>query len=822
MSRPKVGDVVASPDDVLGIALSLARAGWYVFPVLVKVQDDEGRTDKQPLTPFTSEGGSSIDPEQIATWWGQWRNAWPGIYMRGSGLLVVDVDVPKGTDERDGRANLAAAGLDLPKSLRVKTLSGGRHHYFATPTPYPDDLTITKNDPVAGVDLRAGNGYTVWWGDALVGRPVLDRAPDWAIEAATRDPGAYARGGGDVDTLYARMLPGKPSKRLRAVLDDVTDEGMSHDDMLATVTQLVKYAADRGARTAYDEARETYTANYPGYARAWDEATKGSVGALGVPPLRIPLTKPERKALAKKQAGSVGKPDTDPDAQAVVRPAPTTAANHPSAGFRDLNDGPLAEEVTERLRERWAYGRTTGLIRYRDHVWHPSDVDVFTEHVRLALRDVLEVELRYASKRGDDKRVAMVAGLASRRRQSAVAAVARGILANDPVETDAHPDLLNVANGVVHLATGALTEHDPLLYFTKKAPVGYDPKAVDPVWNRALESLPPKVAAWLQVRMGQACTGHTPDDAKMPLLEGSGQNAKSTLLDAIRKALGEYAVTVSDRLLLANPGDHPTELTDLMGARLAVIEELPEGRNLNVKRLKDVLGTATLTARRIRADNVSWAATHSIVLSTNYRPIVAETDHGTWRRLALVTFPYRYLDESRELVARNDRRADPSVQQHLNAAPNAAVLAWLVQGARTWYGNGKKMPPPPKRVAADTHDWRLDADPVLSYVGHRLELAPGHAIPAGDLVVDYNAYLESRSQRPWSEQTIAQRFADHVALPDVVKREVSYDEVTPSRSVKALGRVGRKGQAWVGVRFVLDDPVVPVSPEVATYAAGQV
>ena len=49
-----------------------------------------------------------------------------------------------------------------------------------------------------------------------------------------------------------------------------------------------------------------------------------------------------------------------------------------------------------------------------------------------------------------------------------------------------------------------------------------------------------------------------------------------------------------------------------------------------------------MTARLIRHDNVTWEATHSLFLTTNYLPRIDETDHGTWRRLAMVRFPYRF------------------------------------------------------------------------------------------------------------------------------------------------------------------------------------
>ena len=78
----------------------------------------------------------------------------------------------------------------------------------------------------------------------------------------------------------------------------------------------------------------------------------------------------------------------------------------------------------------------------------------------------------------------------------------------------------------------------------------------------------------------------------------AGENGKTTVLVAVTKTLShDIAVTVSDRILTARPGDHPTELMSLRGARLAFREEFPELGHLNAKRLKTVVGTERIVAR---------------------------------------------------------------------------------------------------------------------------------------------------------------------------------------------------------------------------------
>ena len=100
--------------------------------------------------------------------------------------------------------------------------------------------------------------------------------------------------------------------------------------------------------------------------------------------------------------------------------------------------------------------------------------------------------------------------------------------------------------------------------------------------------------------------------------------------DGIMKATGlDYAVMVPDRALLARPSDHPTELMTIRGARLAIMEELPELGHLNVKRLKTVCGTVLLLF--VAALGAMGSAIISGLLGAGVASVVAPWSTGVWR-----------------------------------------------------------------------------------------------------------------------------------------------------------------------------------------------
>ncbi len=238
-----------------------------------------------------------------------------------------------------------------------------------------------------------------------------------------------------------------------------------------------------------------------------------------------------------------------------------------------LDDSRLAEHTGSALQDRYCWSGGLGWLTFNGKVWKPATEATVTEAVRLVFGDVIRAEADTA----DADRIKRLAALRTVGKIRAVVGLLRGILEVPPDEFDRHPDLLNVNNGVVDLTTGRLLPHDAALRLTKVSPVNFKPDARSADWDQALRALPREVADWLQVRFGQAATGHMTSDDVMPVLQGNGSNGKSTVVEAIRAALGDHAVIVPERVLLANPSDHPTELTTLHGARLALIEETPRG-----------------------------------------------------------------------------------------------------------------------------------------------------------------------------------------------------------------------------------------------------
>lgn len=480
--------------------------------------------------------------------------------------------------------------------------------------------------------------------------------------------------------------------------------------------------------------------------------------------------------------------------EALSAYATERAPEAPSARDAQFTDAFMTDTVcAEALEGYFLYARGMGWMRYDGSRWLETGEAVLVEEIRQWAKSHWEEVLdEYKKDQSKDVRARMDGWkqILTSGRLKALASLVRGPLHAEAAEFDAYPDLLNCPNGVVDLRTGELLEPDPSYRMTKATGVPYVPEYDDPDFRQALCALPMDVQSWYQVRMGQAFTGHMPPDDRMLVQQGTGENGKSTLAVPITRAAGSYHVLVSDRVILGNADQHPTELMELRGARVALMEETPEARQLNVQQLKKVVGTPQITARKIRQDSVTFDATHSLFVNTNFAPAVAETDHATWRRLSLVRFPFTFRSRPEDVISETDRLGDPALRERCMTQPGPAMaaLVWAVAGAVAWYQAGKVFPELPDRITADTMDWRRRGDLMLTFVEDRLQMDDSYTATTQDLFQAFGAWLQTTGHKPWTQRLFTDRFSAH---DQVVMNRVEHQRRKVNGSVKRY---------WSGVR----------------------
>jgi putative DNA primase/helicase len=423
---------------------------------------------------------------------------------------------------------------------------------------------------------------------------------------------------------------------------------------------------------------------------------------------------------------------------------------HRPDGSRPLTDLGNAERLVARhgrdIHYCHAWGRWLVWDRRR---WRGDDTGAAERLAVRTVRSIYREAERAPTKEGSDAIAAHARRSESRQRIESMLALARsqpGVPVR-PDDLDRDPWLLNVANGTIDLRTGELRKHRREDLATRLAPVDYDEQARAPLWDAFLARILPDgdVRAYMRRWMGYALTGVIREHV-LVIAHGSGANAKTTFVDAGRRALGDYARTIPAEVLLARTHDaHPTERAQLLGVRLAITSESDQGRRLDEGTVKTLTGGDRITARFMRQDFFEFSPTHKLILMTNHKPRIRGTDVGIWRRIMLVPFP----------VVIPEAERDPALPERI-ATETPGILAWAVRGCLEWQARGLA---PPAAVREATASYQRDEDTLGEYLAERTVADAAARTSAADLHRDYVAWAERAGVRPAGQRDLAEALA---------------------------------------------------------------
>jgi len=279
---------------------------------------------------------------------------------------------------------------------------------------------------------------------------------------------------------------------------------------------------------------------------------------------------------------------------------------------------------------------------------------------------------------------------------------------------------------------------------SKLSPVEFDPGATAPRWTSFLEEIlggDDDMLRYLQLVTGHALSGDVSNQT-LYFLYGAGANGKSSYVNGVRAALGEYGSQgAPDLLTVRNFPEHPTIVADLSGVRFLSCSEVGEGKRLAETLLKQLTGGDVIKARRMHKDYSEWTPTHKIFLSANHKPVIKGTDLAIWRRIRLIPFTVTIPPE----------RQDPHLGQRL-ATEASGILNWLLEGCLLAQELGLQ---PPETVLAATEQYREQSDILGEFLAQCCETDRRFEVERKALNAAYAAWCEREGEKPVSSWTLA-------------------------------------------------------------------
>ena len=252
-------------------------------------------------------------------------------------------------------------------------------------------------------------------------------------------------------------------------------------------------------------------------------------------------------------------------------------------------------------------------------------------------------------------------------------------------------------------------------------------------WSDFLECKVPDPAErlWLQCAVGCSATGHTSEEM-VPFIFGQGSTGKSTFIETIAKALGEYARRTSSRHIASARGQTANEnaiksaLAMSAHCHMLIMNETTPNARLDTAMLNEITGGDTIEVRRLHHDPIQVTPRFCLWLVGNHKPRITGKHDAVFRRLRMIEFRVQHMGADMDIALK------ASLQR---PARLAETLAWIAEGARIWHESG--MPALTAKMEQALVEYQTDADVIGQW--HRICCVPAADPSASTSLSDLHA-----------------------------------------------------------------------------------
>lgn len=350
--------------------------------------------------------------------------------------------------------------------------------------------------------------------------------------------------------------------------------------------------------------------------------------------------------------------------------------------------------------------------------------------------------------------------------------------------------LLGVRNGVIDLRTGELRSRRPEDMIFTILDVEYDPNADDSVLRSTVLAAmadDTEMVSYLQKLLGYAITGEVSEEVFV-VFTGSGRNCKGVLTQLLSRLLGQFYKELNPAIIVERMVSNvDAERGKLLGARLAVFNELKAGEKLKTNEVQLLSGGDDIPARPLYRDPMSIQPRHMCLLCTNHMPELNEVIPAMVERLLCIHFPVTFTNlADGEKPSMYRRQANRELKTVL-LGNMSGTLKWLVEGAKAWYESKDLRRCAPMKVKEFSKNYLEEQDKLASFIRDHCVVGEEFKISTGDFIEAYNSLNED------GERINNKALASAMKMKGFIKKQIWYN----GRNVQGFIGLGLKPSSQV-------------------------
>lgn len=229
---------------------------------------------------------------------------------------------------------------------------------------------------------------------------------------------------------------------------------------------------------------------------------------------------------------------------------------------------------------------------------------------------------------------------------------------------------------------------------------------------------------------------------------GRGDNGKSTLLIFMSAILGLLSIHGHNSVLMECKSGNcaSPEIAELAGKRCVLYEEMDSKTALDANKVKRITGGTPINCRELFKGNFQFTPKFKCIVNLNELPQTPNGDaYAFYRRLLLDIYLGRFFDRNKgeHPINPTDIPLDPSFTPKILKNPKAlaAILNWMIQGAKRLINNGFEFSVP-ATIREFQNSFQAEQDPngISAFFSERVERGDGNEKLTPNIL--YNAYRD--------------------------------------------------------------------------------
>lgn len=215
-------------------------------------------------------------------------------------------------------------------------------------------------------------------------------------------------------------------------------------------------------------------------------------------------------------------------------------------------------------------------------------------------------------------------------------------------------------------------------------------------------------------------------------------NSKSLCVNLFEKAFGDYCCKFPITLLTqkrAASNAATSELARAKGKRFASLQEPSEGEHINCGLMKELSGGDKIMARSLYKEPFEFVPQFKMLLLCNHLPQVPSDDGGTWRRIRVVEFTSKFVENP---VEENEFPIDYDLPKKLDSW-KSHFMSLLIE----YYGLYKQEGIfEPEEILACTREYKRQNDHLADFIYNCIEKKEGLFMSLNDAFIELKNWVK--------------------------------------------------------------------------------